>query len=182
MPLMLVTGHIRWRCVDLSSMPKSRSWNIKVHTQLERRNGWVVIAFANSAEVLGLKTQFKYSFLKFSLFTHAEVNGYPTLFRAGEGRDGEKEDWNSTSVILLPSWFSTSHFPMDTLHLFTQLIRIQGSNSFQIGVFNFLFISTIRVRGCTTIWYLTHASFVAVHLRFSWSRNHRRLSTWLLFN
>jgi len=129
MPLMLVTGHIRWRCVDLSSMPKSRSWNIKVHTQLERRNGWVVIAFANSAEVLGLKTQFKYSFLKFSLLTHAEVNGYPTLFRAGEGRDSEKEDWNSTSVIPLPCWLSTSHFPMDTLHLFTQLIRIQGSNS-----------------------------------------------------
>jgi len=37
-----------------------------------------------------------------SLFVHSAVNGYPVLFRAGEGEDGEEEEWRPTSITPLP--------------------------------------------------------------------------------
>ena len=33
---------------------------------------------------------------------NTSINGYPTLFRAGEGEGGEEEEWRSASVTPLP--------------------------------------------------------------------------------
>jgi len=49
---------------------------------------------------LGFKTQ----------LVHSAVNGYLTLFRAGEGEGGDEEKWRPTSVTCGASWLSSSQF------------------------------------------------------------------------
>jgi len=47
-----------------------------------------------------------------TLSVHPAVNEYPALFRAGEKKGGEEEEWRSTSGTPLPgSWLFNSHFP-----------------------------------------------------------------------
>jgi len=44
-----------------------------------------------------------------TLSVHPAGNGYPTLFRAGEGKGGEEEEWRSTSVAMSPVQLGTGN-------------------------------------------------------------------------
>jgi len=56
-----------------------------------------------------------------SLFTQLAESGYPAIFRADEGKNGEEKEWNTTSVANT-SQLSNSFFPYnqrlrDNLHI-----------------------------------------------------------------
>jgi len=59
----------------------------------------VVRVFATGADVLSSKPLVK--ILNYSC-VHRTGNGYSVLFRAGEDKHDEEEEWDPTSVTLLP--------------------------------------------------------------------------------
>jgi len=85
---------------------------IRRHTQQWREaplSGW---ALASGAEGSRFKQRVCTFFYKNSLFTHAAVFGYPTLFRAGKGEGGEELEWRSTSVTTLSVQVGSLHQPL----------------------------------------------------------------------
>jgi len=57
-----------------------------------------------------VQTVFATGFLK--TLPALSENGYPNLFRAGEGEGGEEEEWHPTpTTATSKSWLSSSHFP-----------------------------------------------------------------------